>query len=117
MKIRLLALILSCSFAGISQSTRLVLFEEFTQASCGPCEDINPPLNALLNTFPDTVVSIKYQTAFPGIDPMNAHNPVQVDDRATFYNVHGVPWGILDGNVWDGVPEFMDSTDILGRAA
>ena len=32
-----------------AQSTRLVLAEEFTQASCGPCASQNPTFNNLLN--------------------------------------------------------------------
>jgi hypothetical protein len=104
------------SFSLQGQSTRLVLFEEFTQASCGPCAEMNPALNDLLNDHYDKVVSIKYQTYFPGIDPMNQHNPVEVDDRGDYYNISGVPFSKLDGGIaFSGIPDQMDSLDIINR--
>lgn len=79
------------------QATRTVLFEEFTQASCGPCASQNPAFNALLNANPTKAVSIKYQTSWPGVDPMNAQNPSEVATRVTYYSVNGVPWTAMDG--------------------
>ena len=73
-----------------SQATRLVLFEHFTQASCGPCASQNPPFAALLaNTT--KAVKIAYQTSWPGVDPMNAANPNEVATRVSYYGVTGVP--------------------------
>ncbi len=80
-----------------SQSQRLVLTEEFTQASCGPCAAANPAFNAILATNTNKTVSIKYQTSWPGVDPMNAQNPTDVQTRVTYYNVTGVPDGWQDG--------------------
>src|SRR5688572_2868181 len=119
MKKILLSLILTAgTFILYAQSQRLVLFEEFTQASCAPCAVINPPLNQMLNKYHDKVVSIKYQTYFPGIDPMNQDNPDDVDDRFDYYNLFGVPTGELDGGIaFSGTPDQMDSTDILNRYA
>ena len=45
-----------------SQSQRLVLAEEFTQASCQPCGIANPAFNALLQKNSSKIISIKYQT-------------------------------------------------------
>lgn len=82
-----------------SQSQRLVLVEAFSNASCGPCASQNPALNNTLATLTtDTVVSVKYQTNWPGVDPMNAQNPSEVASRVTYYNVTGVPTRKLDGN-------------------
>jgi hypothetical protein len=115
MRYCLLIIILYSSFI-FGQSQRLVLFEEFTQASCGPCEEMNPALNRMLNERPDKVVSIKYQTYFPGIDPMNGHNPVQVDNRVDFYSIAGVPYGKLDGGIgFSGIPDGLDTNDINSR--
>ena len=97
-----ITLFLAITLAGSSafaQSERLVLFEEFTQASCPPCASTNPSLNAMLNAHPNEVVSIKYQTDWPGSDVMNVHNPAQVDTRVAYYSVTGVPGGELDGGV------------------
>ncbi len=88
-------------FAGVSfaQSQRLVLVEAFSQASCGPCAAQNPAMNAAITAATsDTVVSVKYQTSWPGVDPMNAQNPAEVANRVSYYGITGVPDRRLDGN-------------------
>ena len=75
-----LACVTSFSFA---QSQRLTLLEEFTQASCGPCASQNPALNTLLNANTTKAISIKYQTSWPGVDPMNAQTQAEVGPRVT----------------------------------
>jgi hypothetical protein len=93
-----LSLMLAGTFA-FAQSQRLVLVEAFSQASCGPCAAQNPALNAALTAAgTNKVVSVKYQTDWPGVDPMNAQNPAEVDTRVAYYNVSGVPSRRLDGN-------------------
>ena len=74
-----------------SQATRRVLFEHFTQASCGPCASQNPPFAALLANNTTKAVKIAYQTSWPGTDPMNAANPSDVSTRVNYYGVNGVP--------------------------
>ncbi len=99
-----------------AQSQRTVLFEQFTQASCGPCGAANPALNALLDAHPTEVVSIKYQTSWPGVDPMNADNPTDVATRVTYYGVTGVPDGELDGGTgFSGQPSSMTYSQIHTR--
>lgn len=85
------------SLAAFGQSQRTVLVEEFTQASCGPCAQANPALNSTLSTNASKAVSIKYQTSWPGTDPMNAQNPTDVSKRVSYYNVSGVPNVFMDG--------------------
>lgn len=111
------------SFAS-AQSPRMVLIEEFTNASCGPCANQNPAFNVLLNANTENVVSIKYQTAFPGYDPMNQHNPGQISTRLGYYpGITGVPTAIIDGklpvlgqypghtgNAYDGAPAAYSQT-------
>lgn len=117
MKKLLLAILISFAELASGQTQRLVLFEEFTQASCGPCAEMNPALNDMLNNYHDKVVSIKYQTYLPGIDPMNQHNPADVATRQTFYGVSGVPNAKLDGGIaFSGIPDNMDSSDIIQRS-
>ena len=89
------ALALSCTMFG--QSQRLCLAEEFTQASCPPCAAANPYFNPLMAANTTKAVTIKYQTSWPGVDPMNAQNMADVQTRVTYYNVTGVPDGKLDG--------------------
>jgi hypothetical protein len=99
-----------------AQSQRLVLFEEFTQASCPPCASTNPALNTMLNANQSKVVSVKYQTSWPGVDPMNAQNPSEVATRVTYYGVTGVPDGELDGGQgFSGQPASMTAAMVNTR--
>ena len=82
-----------------AQSQRLVLVEEATQASCGPCASVNPSFNSLLVTNASKVASIKYQSWWPGTDPMNTQNPTEIKTRIQYYGIdsYGVPDGVIDG--------------------
>ncbi len=84
------------------QSQRFVLFEEFTNACCGPCASQNPAFDALLTANAGKCTSIKYHTNWPGPDPMNAHNPSEVGTRVTYYGVTGVPYAAMDGTPVSG---------------
>lgn len=102
-----------------AQATRLVLAEEFTQASCGPCASQNPAFNTLLQQNPTKIIDIKYQTSFPGVDPMNAHNPGEVSSRRSYYGVNGVPHAKINGtsvtndcNAYAGAPACFSQTDV-----
>jgi PKD repeat protein len=92
----LVAVALSSGFI-FGQSQRLVLVEEYTQASCPPCAAQNPALNSLLQANLTKATSIKYQTDWPGTDPMNAQNPAEVSTRVSYYGVTGVPECHQDG--------------------
>lgn len=81
-----------------AQNQRLVLVEHFTQASCGPCAAVNPGFQALLNANKTKTVAIKYQTSWPGYDPMHDHNAGQIDARVRYYGVSAVPNTVLDGS-------------------
>ena len=85
------------SVAAFGQN-RLVLVEHFTQASCGPCATQNPALKTLLDANNTKVVALKYQTSWPGVDPMNAANPTEAAARVQYYNVTGVPNSVMDGS-------------------
>ncbi len=116
-----LALLLGGSTA-FAQATRLVLFEEFTQASCGPCASQNPAFNTLLSGNTTKAISIKYQTSWPGVDPMNAANPTDVATRVSYYGVNGVPWTAMDGvaatgSAYAGAPANVTQTAIDTRYA
>lgn len=98
MKKTLLSAIFLCvGIMAFSQSQRTVLIEEFTQASCPPCETTTPALNAITEANADKLVQIRYQTSWPGVDPMNADNPGEVAARVTYYGVSGVPSVQADG--------------------
>jgi hypothetical protein len=108
--------------AAFGQAQRLVLFEEFTQASCGPCASQNPAFNTLLDANATKAVSIKYQTSWPGFDPMNLQNPTDVATRVSFYGVNGVPWTAMDGvaptgSAYAGAPANVTASSINTRYA
>ena len=90
-------------FLSVAQQ-RLVLLEHFTQASCGPCAYYGPTLTAAVNTCGAKLITIKYHTSWPGVDPMYNHDPADVNARVSYYNVTGVPNSVLDGNVFNGPP-------------
>lgn len=85
-----------------AQSQRLVLIEEATNASCGPCASQNPAFDILLNQNRDKLTAIKYHWYFPGTDPMNAQNPVENNGRVAYYGINGVPTACIDGDIPDG---------------
>jgi hypothetical protein len=80
-----------------AQSQRLVLAEEFTQASCSPCAAAAPAYNAFLDANTGKIISIKYQVNWPGVDPMNVQTQTWVAPRVTLDKVTGVPDAFLDG--------------------
>lgn len=86
-----------------AQSQRMVFMEEFTQASCPPCEQTTPALNQMVENNADKIVQIRYQTSWPGVDPMNADNPEEVQSRVDYYEVTGVPAVFVDGGAQEGV--------------
>lgn len=110
------------TFTAGAQSQRLVLIEEFTQASCGPCAAANPAFNTLLNNNASKCVSIKYQTNWPGTDPMNAQYPSGVASRVSYYSCNSVPYAVMDGtpvtgSSYTGYPGNLNGTKINNEYA
>lgn len=98
-KLYTMAMAMAVATLSLGQSQRLCLLEEYTQASCPPCAALNPALNAILASNTSKVVSIKYQTNWPGVDPMNTQTQTWVGPRVTYYGITGVPNICFDGNV------------------
>ncbi len=97
---RIFTLLAAVGFASLSfgQSQRMVLVEEATNASCGPCASQNPAFHTLLEDNSDKVVSIMYQVWWPGFDPMYEDNTPDVDARIPYYPaIEGAPTAIIDG--------------------
>jgi len=85
------------SLVAFAQTQRTVLLEEFTQASCVQCASANPTFNKFVANNASKLVSIKYQTSWPGEDPMNAQNKGEVATRVSYYNVVSTPMVSNDG--------------------
>ncbi|MBE0647371.1 MAG: T9SS type A sorting domain-containing protein [Bacteroidales bacterium] len=84
------------------QSQRLVLVEEFTSSTCGPCVNANSNLHNWLIANPTTFTAIFYHMSWPapGNDPMYLANTIDNNSRRTYYGVNSVPWTVVDGNVF-----------------
>jgi hypothetical protein len=102
-------------FSAFSQSQRMVLLEQFTQASCGPCASANPAIKNLLAGNPDKITSIFYHTSWPGYDPMYLHNTDDQNGRVTYYGVNSVPYSVLDGNYYNGFPSGWNINTVNNR--
>ncbi len=103
----LTVLLLAASInTGSSQTfQRKVLFEEATNASCGPCAANNPTLKAYIDSKGDSIIAIKYHASFPGFDPMYQHNTTQnVERYSTYYGMNAMPWLNVDGIINDVWP-------------
>ena len=71
--------------------SNLVIYEHFTNASCGPCATNNPRFQALLLANSSEVTSVKHHTSWPGVDPMYSFNMGDPTSRVNYYGVNGVP--------------------------
>jgi hypothetical protein len=96
-RILFFCLLASFYFTGYGQTQRLVLIEEATNASCGPCAAQNPGFDALLNQNRDKLTAIKYHWYYPGYDPMYNQNTVENLARVAYYGINGVPTAMIDG--------------------
>ena len=77
---------------------RKVLFESYTNTSCGPCASQNPFLDAFIQSKFDTVVAVKHHTWWPGSgDPMYTANINQNNVRTYYYGIRAVPTMMADG--------------------
>lgn len=107
-----------------AQTPRMVFVEEFTQASCGPCAQANPSFTKLLTDNASKVNFIKYQTSWPGTDPMNKQNASEVATRVTYTGAGnvGVPFAVQDGasvqgGGYEGAPGGLTQAKINTEAA
>ena len=80
------------NLTGTPQQPRLVLFEEFTNTSCDPCSEFSPYLDQLIDDRMGDMVAITYHWNIPSPqDPFYLADPEEVDTRAEFYGISGVP--------------------------
>lgn len=101
------------SGSAYAQAPKFVLFEHFTQASCGPCAAQNPGFEStILVPNPGTVRHIAYHTSWPGVDPMYNFNTTETNARTTYYNVTGVPFVAMLGDQKTGAPGAFKQEDV-----
>ncbi len=96
-----------------AQSPRMVLIEEATNASCGPCAAQNPFFEYYLSLAHNrsAIIPVIWHANYPGRDVMNAANPTMHNTRSTYYPITGVPTAIVNGKLppksgsgYDGAP-------------
>ena len=82
-----------------SQVRRIVLLEEATNTSCGPCAENNPKLQAFFKSHFGGVISVRYHASWPSPgDPMYVLNPMENDFRINgYYGIWFVPDYFMDG--------------------
>lgn len=87
-----------------AQTERVLLFECFTNTSCGPCASQNPAMDALIASNAEHIAAIKYHMSWPGSnDPMYLHNTADNNARRGVYNINSVPWTVVDGIRYNAV--------------
>ena len=102
-----------------SQSPRMVLQEEFTSSTCGPCASANPTFHTWMGQHPDIYTTIFWHCNWPspGNDPMYLANVVDNAYRIGFYAVNSIPWALVDGNVYDNNGGALQWSVIQNRSA
>ncbi len=105
--------------SAFAQSQRMVLAEEFTSSTCGPCATQNPAFDALLQQNTDVITAIKYHMSWPspGNDPMYLQNPNDNNARRAYYGINSVPHVHMDGGWWNGMPSQVNQARINMAAA
>ncbi len=113
-KIFTLLVIMSIALGIQAQDSRVVLIEQFTQASCPPCAPANVRIQNILKNYPETeVVILRYQASFPGFDPMYNHNKKDVNNKQSYYSIRSVPGSVIDGQMGPDHPNTIINTTNL----
>ncbi len=84
----------------VEQATqKVVIIEDFSNVSCGPCVVSNKILKSLSSSYGNSkLVIIKYAASFPSpIDPMYLANTDDANSRLSYYNIFFTPTVIVDG--------------------
>lgn len=92
----------------------MVVVEEATQSNCWPCNELNPPLQALLNDNSNKAVFVGYHVWWPGPDAMYDDNRTDVDWRVGDYytSIQSAPTIIVQGVSEEQETEYLTQTII-----
>ncbi|MGP8216531.1 MAG: T9SS type A sorting domain-containing protein [Bacteroidia bacterium] len=95
---------------------KMVMLEEFMQASCNPCMYAAPNLDSVLTNNMAYCNPVRYHVNWPGTDYMNNETQTPfVSARVSYYGVTGVPDAKIDGTI-DVSPATVASSDIRNEA-
>jgi hypothetical protein len=114
----LLLLLFSAVLVVNAQSPRMVLHEEFTSSTCGPCASVNPGFHNWLVQHPDIYTAIYWHVNWPspGNDPMYLANTAENSYRVGFYGVSSVPYAVVDGNYFANTGGYLTWNTIQTRS-
>jgi len=97
---------------------KMVMFEEFMQASCNPCMYACPNFDATIRSTKSICNYVRYHTNFPGIDYMNSVTQASVvGPMVNFYGIFGVPIGQMDGGPAETLPNTLTPAQVQAEAA
>src|SRR5262249_14737217 len=83
-----------------AQLKNMILIEEATNASCGPCASQNPYFEQFLEDNSDAVIGVSYHAWWPGQnDPMYTNDKSMNTTRIQYYGFDniGVPTCVIAG--------------------
>lgn len=92
----LLLILPLCAYA----AERVVLLEDFTNHTCGPCWSLEPALNIIVDTYlaAGDISVVRVHVNWPGAtDPIYLANPTEQNARKGFYGISSVPTIKIDG--------------------
>jgi thiol-disulfide isomerase/thioredoxin len=111
MKKIILAGFLIAFAASLFAQQRVVLIEQFSNASCPTCATYSPQVYNFANQNPEKVVVVTYHAPFPyQHDSFHFANPDDANARINYYNIHGTPSTVIDGNFKQGTTASLLNT-------
>jgi len=98
----------------IANVTKIVLLEDFSNVSCGPCVGTNKAIESLKKyAFGSRILPIRFSTNFPSPnDPFYTANKPDCNARMVLYAIQSSPTVVVDGILF---PVSTDSNSIKQR--
>ena len=104
-------LFILCCCSPVLAAQRVVMVEELTSQTCGPCYESNPSINATIDSYGDQVVSVRWHVYWPtpGDDWFYLINSAVVQNRVG--TVYAAPAHAAPSLYIDGGPVTLDGTN------
>lgn len=93
-------------------SERVVLLENYVNASCTACEFADPHFDGLVFGSPGRMAPISFHAPFSGLDPMFLDNPDDVLGRVAFTGVLGAPTAYVEGGLYNGFTAQLETVHL-----
>ncbi len=93
-------------------SERMVLVENFSNASCVNCATVDVAFNSIIGSNLYRLAPLNYHTNFPGYDLMYEQSKGTVDARVDFYTIQGTPHLVAEGGLFDDFTGRFQQTHI-----